>query len=65
MKQFYLNITVLFFLFSSTQIFNAQGIIQDDFLVNNDSIDIYNHHQSIAMNNSGNFIIAWDDHRNG
>ena len=65
MKQFYLNIALLFFFFSSTQIINAQGIIKDDFLVNDDTVTVDHHNPDVMMNNSGDFIIAWNDERDG
>jgi hypothetical protein len=65
MKLIFLNIFFLICFSSSTPILNAQGIIKDDFLVNNDSVDISNRSPAITMNSSGEFIITWSDHRNG
>ena len=46
-------------------IFEAQGgVIKDDFVVN-DSIPPNQSESSIAMNNSGNFVIVWRDFRAG
>ncbi len=65
MKQYYFKIILLLCLFSTPQFINAQGIIKDDFLVNDDSITFANNYATIAMNNSGNFVISWNDNRNG
>jgi len=65
MKQYLLIIALLICFFSSTQIINAQGIIKDDFLVNDDTVIVDHHFPAVTMNSSGNFIIAWNDERYG
>ncbi len=62
MKQFYLTII---FLISLTRLINAQGIIKDDFLVNDDTVIVDHHNPAVTMNSSGEFIITWNDERNG
>ena len=64
MKQ---NILLLIFLvlcFSFTQIVNAQSIIKDDFLVNDDAGSADQFVPSISMDPAGNFVVVWYDFRN-
>ncbi|MBT8379237.1 MAG: T9SS type A sorting domain-containing protein [Ignavibacteria bacterium] len=60
-----LFITALLVFFFSLQIINAQGIIKDDFLVNDDTVTVDHHNPDVTMNNSGNLIIVWNDERSG
>lgn len=64
MKQNILLYIFLVICFSFTQIVNAQGIIKDDFLVNNDIGSENQVGPSISMDPGGNFVIVWYDFRN-
>jgi hypothetical protein len=64
MKQNILLFNFLVCCFSFTQIVNAQGIIKDDFLVNDDAGSEHQLVPSISMDGAGNFAIAWHDFRN-
>ncbi len=64
MKRIFLFIVLLFNV-SSTQLIVAQGIIKDDFLVNDDAGSTHQNYPSIAMDGLGNFIIVWQDARSG
>jgi hypothetical protein len=64
MKQYILLFIFLVFCFSFTQIVNAQGIIKDDFLVNDDVGSADQFVPSISMDAAGNFVIVWYDFRN-
>jgi len=59
-----LIIIVSFLCILSTKFDFAQGIIKDDFLVNDDTG--YEHQQfpAISMDPSDNFVITWQDYRN-
>jgi len=46
-------------------IIHAQEIIKNDFIVNDDTLLGDHHFPMVAMNKSGNFIIAWNDERHG
>jgi len=65
MKQNMILFIFLVFCFSFTQIVNAQGIIKDDFLVNDDVGSADQFVPSISMDAAGNFVIVWYDFRNG
>jgi hypothetical protein len=65
MKQNILLFIFLVLCFSFTQILNAQGIIKDDFLVNDDVGSTHQYVPSIAMDPAGNFFIVWQDFRDG
>jgi len=65
MKQYILNIALLICTLITTQTIYAQGIIKNDFLVNDDTAIVDHHFPVVTMNNSGNFIIAWNDERYG
>ena len=60
----YLLITTALCLFYSTQYIYAQGIIKDDFLVNDDAGSADQFEPSISMDATGNFVITWRDFRN-
>ena len=64
MKQNILLFIFLVFCFSFSQIANAQGIIKDDFLVNDDVGSTDQFVPSISMDAAGNFVIVWYDFRN-
>jgi len=64
MKQNILLFIFLVFCFSFTQIVNAQGIIKDDFLVNDDVGSADQFVPSISMDAAGNFVVVWYDFRN-
>jgi len=64
MKQNILLFIFLVFCFSFAQIANAQGIIKDDFLVNDDVGSADQSVPSISMDAAGNFVIVWYDFRN-
>jgi hypothetical protein len=64
MKQNILLFIFIGFYLSFTQIVNAQGIIKDDFLVNDDTSNASQTNSSISMNAAGNFVIVWEDYRN-
>ncbi|MGB5529799.1 MAG: hypothetical protein WBQ32_07510, partial [Ignavibacteriaceae bacterium] len=64
MKQNILLFIFLVFCFSFTQFVNSQGIIKDDFLVNDDAGNADQIVPSIAMDVAGNFVIVWYDFRN-
>jgi hypothetical protein len=64
MKQYFLT-TIIFCLFCVTQLSIAQGIIRDDFLVNDDVGSADQFVPSIAMDGAGNFVIVWYDFRDG
>ena len=64
MKQNILLFIFLVLCFSYPQIVNAQGIIKDDFLVNDDAGSEHQQVPSISMDGAGNFTIAWHDFRN-
>ena len=64
MKQYFL-IVVTFCLVCLTQLTIAQGIIKDDFLVNDDSGNEHQLDPSISMDPAGSFVITWQDYRNG
>ncbi|NNG26724.1 MAG: hypothetical protein HKM87_04315, partial [Ignavibacteriaceae bacterium] len=63
MKQNILLFIFLAFCFSFTQIVNAQGIIKDDFLVNDDAGSEHQLGPSISMDGAGNFVVVWYDFR--
>ncbi len=65
MKQNILLFIFIGFCLSFTQIVNAQSIIKDDFLVNDDDGTAHQNYPSISMDAAGNFIIVWRDFRNG
>ncbi|MBT8391788.1 MAG: T9SS type A sorting domain-containing protein [Ignavibacteria bacterium] len=65
MKQNILLFVFLVFCFSFTQILNAQGIIKDDFLVNDDTGIENQFVPAIAMDPAGNFVVVWQDFRDG
>jgi hypothetical protein len=64
MKQNILLFIFLVFCFSFTEIVNAQGIIKDDFLVNDDAGSEFQLYPSISMDGAGNFVVVWQDFRN-
>jgi hypothetical protein len=64
MKQNILLFIFLVFCFSFTLIVKAQGIIKDDFLVNDDTSSEHQLGASISMDGAGNFVIVWYDFRN-
>jgi hypothetical protein len=64
MKQKILLFIFLVFCISFTQIVNAQGIIKDDFLVNDDAGSEHQVDPSISMDGAGNFVVVWYDFRN-
>ena len=64
MKQNILLFIFLVFCFSFAQIANAQGIIKDDFLVNDDVGSTDQSVPSISMDPAGNFVVVWYDFRN-
>ncbi len=64
MNQNILLFILLVLCFSLTQFVNAQGIIKDDFLVNDDAGSEHQLFPSISIDGSGNFTIAWHDFRN-
>ena len=64
MKKNFLAIVTLF-IFFSYQFILAQGIIKDDFLVNDDAGSTDQNNPSIAVDVAGNFVIVWQDFRNG
>ena len=64
MKQYFL-IVITFCLIYFTQVTIAQGIIKDDFLVNDDAGSANQNYPSISVDGTGNFVIVWRDFRNG
>ena len=64
MNQNTLRYIFLVFCFSFTQIVNAQGIIKDDFLINDDAGSADQFSPSISMDAVGNFVVVWYDFRN-
>jgi len=65
MKQNILLFNFLVCCFSFSQIVNAQGIIKDDFLVNDDAGSEHQLVPSISMDAVGDFVIVWQDERYG
>lgn len=63
MNKNFLTIIIIFFVYLN-QLTIAQGIIKDDFLVNDDTTNTSQTNSSISMNAAGNFVIVWEDTRN-
>jgi len=59
-----LIIIVSFWCILSTKLIFAQGVIKDDFLVNDDAGNTDQFNPSISMDAVGNFAIVWFDFRN-
>jgi len=64
MKHYFITV-VTFCLFNLIQVAIAQGIIKDDFLVNDDAGNANQNYPSISVDGVGNFVIVWRDFRNG
>jgi hypothetical protein len=47
------------------QVFKGMQVIMDDFLVNDDTGTADQQYPAIALDGSGNFVISWQDLRNG
>jgi hypothetical protein len=64
MKRFHFFSISIFIFVWVIQSISAQGIIKDDFLVNDDAGSEHQLGPSISMDAAGNFVIVWYDFRN-